>query len=105
MSAKTLRQRARDLSRQLNTPPGEILNMIAHAGLTAIEQTLAQCGGVTFPLELKTVDDPPPLDARIVTELQTRPGMGKAFLIAHAEPETLPFHLPAPDSIVRFSPA
>ena len=98
MKPKTLRQRARALSRQLNTPAGEILNMIGHAGLDAIEATLAHRGKVTLPLAFDTAGDVvPPLNARTVTELPMKQGMGKAFLIAHAEPETLPIHLPAAD--------
>lgn len=96
MKPKTLRQRAHSLSRQITIPPGELLHLIAAAGLTAVETTLAHRGKLTLPLRLETAGDiVPPLEARTVTPLPAVPGMGKASLIASAPAETLPVHLPA----------
>ena len=79
MKPKTLRQRARALSRQLNAPPGEILNMVAHAGLDAVEATLADRRGITLPLAFETVENLSPL---------------------LSAPATLPVYLPAADGLL-----
>lgn len=65
MNSTTNRQRAAQLSRRLNMPPGKLLHVVTRAGLDAIADTLERRAKVAFPLVLATAEDTfPPLDGQ-----------------------------------------
>lgn len=59
LEAKGNRKKARELSRRLHLPPGELLHVITSAGLAAVEHALTLRGGVTFPLEFEAAGKAP----------------------------------------------
>lgn len=85
------RQRAITLAGRLHMPAGELIELVAHAGLAALESTLENQGRLTLPLQLATTGDIVPFSANIdVTPLFRTTSEGSPFMVEVAHPDPPP---------------